>query len=497
MLPGQSKEVLPGDPTYSPEKKLVILIQPKPLSKHLITEAAGRLYPLGLFVIDALTPKEEWNVQILDEGQERFDIEKVHPETISLAGINSWTNQATRAYEIAGALRERGVPVILGGPHPSALPDEALRYADSVCIGEAEDIWASVLADVKNKDLKPIYQGDMISLDRVPILRNPLRDKYPLGSIQTARGCPYDCSFCSVTSTNGAIIRYRPIADVVEEFRHIKQKHVFFVDDNFIGSGRTGRERALELSKALANLRQQGVRKYWGTQATQNLGREDEVLEWMYKAGCRMVLFGLESVDRRVIQDVHKGINTVGDYKKHIQNTQRHGIAVIASFIFGNDSDSPTVFEDTVRFIKDSRAATQNLNIACPLPGTRLFKEVAQAGRLRYTNFPEDWEKYNLKQVVFEPENWSPIELYKKRKWAEGQLSSKPTLLRRTLRTLWDTRSPSAALIALGWNLQARSRESEYQHQIELLEKEMRQEASSAELARRPRVPTADILRQR
>src|SRR3990170_676588 len=132
-------------------KKRLLLIQPKPLSKHLITEAAGRLYPLGLFVIDALTPKEEWNVEILDEGQERFDIEKVDPKTISLAGINSWTNQAARAYEIAGALRERGVPVILGGPHPSALPDEALRYADSVCIGEAEDIWASVLADVKNK----------------------------------------------------------------------------------------------------------------------------------------------------------------------------------------------------------------------------------------------------------------------------------------------------------------------------------------------------------
>lgn len=215
------------------------------------------------------------------------------------------------------------------------------------------------------------------------------------------------------------------------------------------------------------------MRKWWGTQATQNLGQEDEVFNWMYKAGCRLVLFGLESINSCVIDDIHKPINTLGDYKMHIRNTQRHGIAVIASFIFGNDSDSPTVFEDTVRFIKDSRVATQNLNIACPLPGTRFFNELNQAGRLRYKNFPADWAKYNLNQVVLEPRNCLPLELYRKQKWAEGQLSGKPTLLRRTLRTLQDTRSLSAALIALGWNLQARSREKDYQYQIELLEKEM------------------------
>ncbi|MBI4300506.1 MAG: B12-binding domain-containing radical SAM protein [Chloroflexi bacterium] len=478
-------------------KKRIILIQPKPVNKHLISEATGRLYPLGLLVIDALTPKEEWDVEILDEGVEPFDVRRVNPETLSLAGINSWTNQAARAYEIAGALRQRGVPVILGGPHPSALPDEALRYADSICIGEAEGIWATILADVKNGELKSVYRGGMPTLDRVPILRNPLRDKYPYGSIQTARGCPYDCSFCSVTSTNGAVIRYRPVADVVEEFRNIKQKVVFLVDDNFIGSGRAGRERALELCKALADLRRQGVRKYWGTQATQNLGREDEVLDWMYKAGCRLVLFGLESVNSRVIDDVNKGINTLGDYKMHIRNTQRHGIAVIASFIFGNDADSPTVFEDTVRFIKDVRVATQNLNIVCPLPGTRLFDEVAQSGRLRYTNFPADWAKYNLHEVVLEPRTCSALELYKKRKWAERQLNGRLNLLKRTLRTLWDTRSVSAAAVALGWNLQSGSREREYQQQIELLEKEMRREASSLELSRAPQSQMADISGRR
>lgn len=249
-------EKRPSVDNITPVKKRLLLIQPRPLDKHFLTEATGRLYPLGLLVIDALTPKEEWDVEILDEGKELFDITKANPETISLAGINSWTNQAARAYEIAGALRQRGVPVILGGPHPSALPEEALRYANSVCIGEAEDVWANVLADVKNGGLRPTYcSKDKPTLDKVPILRNPLRDKYAYGFIQTARGCPFDCSFCSVTATNGAQIRYRPIADVVEEFRHIKQKAVFVVDDNFIGSGRAGRERALELCKALVALR--------------------------------------------------------------------------------------------------------------------------------------------------------------------------------------------------------------------------------------------------
>ncbi|OGE27679.1 hypothetical protein A2867_03945 [Candidatus Daviesbacteria bacterium RIFCSPHIGHO2_01_FULL_40_11] len=462
-------------------KKRLLLIQPVPASKDIISKATvgGKLYPLGLFILDALTPKEEWDVEIVDEGRKRFDIKRVNTETFSLVGINSWTNQAPRAYEIADAFRQQGVPVILGGPHPSARPEEALRYADSVCIGEAESVWARILANVRSGGLQQIYQGDRIPLEQVPILRHPLRDKYAYGLIQTARGCPHNCDFCSVTSTNGAVIRYRPIADVVEEFRNIKQKFVLVADDNFIGSGRVGQTRALDLCKALVDLRQQGVRKFWGTQATQNLGQDDELLEWMHKAGCRIVLFGLESVNRQVIDEIDKGINTMGDYKMHIQNTQRHGIAVIGSFIFGSDSDSPNVFDDTVRFIEDSRAAAQNLNILCPLPGTRLFDRVSQAGRLRYTNFPEDWEKYNLKQVVLEPKNCSPLDLYIKRREAEYQLNNKFSLLKRTIRTFWETRSLYAAGMALFWNLGGSLRMRDYRDQIKLLEEETEMIASN------------------
>lgn len=483
MLGRNGKELVAQDFSWDPSKKHILLIQPKPLNTNLITGSAdGQLYPLGLFIIDALTPEDEWDVKILDEGRERFDIERINAQNITLAGINSWTNQAPRAYDIAASLRQRGVPVILGGAHPSVLPDEALRYADSVCIGEVEGVWKDVLADVKNGGLKKIYKGGNPPLDMVPILRNPMRDKYAYASIQTARGCPNNCSFCSVTTNNGAVIRYRPIADVVEEFRHIKQNKVFVVDDNFIGAGKRGRERAIELCKELAGLRRQGIRKYWGTQATQTLGQEDEVLEWMYKAGCRLVLFGLESINPDVIKDVHKGINNINDFKKNIRNTQRHGIAVIASFVFGTDEDSPTVFEDTVRFVKDSMAAAQNLNIVCPLPGTRLFNDVLPSGRLLYTNWPRDWQEYNLKKVVLDPIIGSPLELYKRRQRAEQELCSTSALVKRIAHTLWETRSLSATVAALAWNRQSPTLRKDYEDQTKMMEKE-EQERSAQEQA--------------
>lgn len=460
--------------TLTTSKKRLLLVQPVPLSHNLLSGATvgGKLYPLGLFVLDALTPKEEWDVEIIDEGQKRIDTENLAAENFSLVGINSWTNQAPRAYEIAQAFKQRDIPVIMGGPHPSVRPEEALRYADSVCIGEAESVWTKILADVQNRGLQRIYHGEKIPLSQVPILNHPLRDKYICGSIQTARGCPHDCDYCSVTATNGAIIRYRPIADVIEEWRGIKQKIVVVTDDNFIGSGRRGRTRALDLCKALVELHQQGIRKYWGTQATHNLGQDNELLEWMHKAGCRLVLFGLDSLNIDVINEIGKPINTLGSYQENILNTQRHGIGVIGSFIFSRDSDTPDASERVLAFIKESKLAAQNLNIICPLPGTRLFNQVSPAGRLRYTNFPEDWGRYTLKEVVMQPKHGSPLDIYRERKRIEDELNNKFNLLIRTARTLWETKSLYAALLALAWNMGGRLHKHDYREQIKVLEEE-------------------------
>jgi radical SAM superfamily enzyme YgiQ (UPF0313 family) len=453
-------------------KKRIVLIQPYPENSTGVGRSTGSFPPLGLLIIDALTPKDEWDVEIIDESRSRFD-SSMDMSNISLVGISLWTNQAPRAYRIADVFRRKGIPVIFGGPHPSITPEEAMRYGDSVCVGEVEPAWTTILEDLKRGSLKQIYEGGSPSLDIVPVVKHPIMDSYRWGIIQTARGCPYNCSFCSVTLVNGRSMRYRPIKDVVEEFKNIKPRIVMVADDNFIGSGRRGKERAIELCKALYELRKQGIRKYWGTQCTQNLGQEDEVLEWMYKAGCRAVLFGLESINKKVIKDINKGINTLGDYAKNIQNTQRHGITVVGSFIFGNDNDEDNVFEDTVGFINEVGIGTQNINISCPLPGTKLFTDMKAAGRLRYTDFPRDWEKYNMRYVTLKPNNLTALELYEKRREAALELTgSNLFLLKSFIRTLWITRSPVAAFFALLWSYTSRCSKAEYEYHINLLKLE-------------------------
>ena len=454
-------------------KKRIILIQPYPENSTGVGRSTGSFPPLGLLIIDALTPRDTWDVEIIDESRSRFDSD-MDMSNIFLVGISLWTNQAPRAYNIASVFRRKGIPVILGGPHPSVIPEEAMRYGDSVCVGEVEPVWATILEDLKSDSLKRIYEGGSPPLDIVPVIKHPIMDSYRWGIIQTARGCPYNCSFCSVTIINGRSMRYRPIKDVVEEFKNIKQRIVMVADDNFIGSGRGGKERTIELCKALYEVRKQGIRKYWGTQCTQNLGQEDEVLEWMYKAGCRLVLFGLESINRKVIKDINKGINTLGDYAKNIQNTQRHGITVVGSFIFGNDNDEENVFEDTVGFINEVGIGTQNINISCPLPGTKLFTDMKAAGRLRYTNFPEDWEKYNMRYVTLKPKNLTALELYEKRREVAYKLTgSNLFLLKRFIRTLWITRSPITAFFAYLWSYTSRDSKAEYEYHINLLKREM------------------------
>ncbi len=455
-------------------KKRIVLIQPYPENQMGITKGVGLFPPLGLLTIDALTPKDTWDVEIIDEFRNRFDSKNINMSNIFLVGISFWTNQAPRAYEVAGVFRRNGIPVILGGPHPTVMPGEAIKYGDSVCVGEVESVWANILEDLSRNSLKPIYEGGSPPLETVPVIKHPLRDIYPFGIIQTARGCPYDCSFCSVTLINGRAVRYRPIKDVVEEFKSIKQRIIMVADDNFIGSGRRGRQRAIELCKALYELRKKGMKKYWGTQCTQNLGMDDELLGWMYKSGCRGVLFGLESINRKVIKDMHKGINALGDYAKNINNTQRHGIMVIGAFIFGNDGDEEDVFEDTIDFINEVGISTQNLNLSCPLPGTRLFEEMKSANRLRYINFPEDWGKYNMQYVALKPKNLSALELYEKRMWASKKMvGSNLVLLKRFIRTLWITKSPVAALFALLWSYTSRTSEAEYRYTINLLKQEL------------------------
>jgi radical SAM superfamily enzyme YgiQ (UPF0313 family) len=268
----------------NPRNPLVSLTRKSRWSKYRVWK------PLGLLVVAGLTPPE-WEITIIDENLNTPDYEALpRPD---LVGITAFTSQVNRAYELAGEFRKRGVPVVMGGIHASMCLEEALGHADSVVTGEAESVWAQVLEDVRQQDLQPVYVGDHVSMKDVPPARNDLlASGYALGSIQTTRGCPLDCNFCSVSAFNGRRYRQRPIAKVVEEFRTIREKLVLIVDDNLIGTSARHAARAKDLFRAMIRAK---LGKKWICQATVNMADDEELLALAAKAGCKGVFVGFES----------------------------------------------------------------------------------------------------------------------------------------------------------------------------------------------------------
>ena len=224
--------------------------------------------PLSLLVVAGLTPPE-WEIRIVDENLGVPDYPSMpRPD---LVGITAFTSQANRAYEVAAHFRRVGVPVVMGGIHATMCLDEVMEHVDSVVTGEAEGIWPQVLEDVRHGSLKRRYDGGLAEMNEVPLARHDLlATGYAFGAIQTTRGCPLNCNFCSVTAFNGAHYRQRPIADVVREFQSIREKRVLVVDDNLIGTRRDHIARAKDLFRAMA---QANLRKKWIAQATHQLRR--------------------------------------------------------------------------------------------------------------------------------------------------------------------------------------------------------------------------------
>ncbi|MCA9257824.1 MAG: B12-binding domain-containing radical SAM protein, partial [Planctomycetales bacterium] len=250
---------------------------------------SSRFPPLGLGIIASLTP-DEWEIELVDENFEEFSYRDA-----DLVGITAFTSAANRAYEIAAKYRDRNVPVVMGGIHASMCKEEASRYVDSVVIGEAEGVWEKLLDDASANVLKPLYRGAWLDPSEFrPPRRAVYHEGYMFASLQTSRGCPMDCNFCSVTAYNGRRYRRRPPADILAELEEISSRFVFFVDDNIIGYGEASRKRALELFQGMAERR---FDKLWFCQASINIADDEEVLEWAARAGCRMIFLGIEAED--------------------------------------------------------------------------------------------------------------------------------------------------------------------------------------------------------
>ncbi len=382
----------------NPCNPLVSMAQPSRWRRYRVWK------PLGLAVVAALTPRD-WQVTILDENLGIPDYARLpRPD---LVGITAFTSQAPRAYAIAGQFRRAGIPTLMGGIHASMCPQEALARVDAVVQGEAEAVWPGVLGDFQQGALGRVYKGEPLDLAGVPDARHDLLDRgYAFGSIQTTRGCPLNCHFCSVSAFNGHRYRYRPVGDVVREFGQIRERLVLVVDDNLIGTRPEHLARAKDLFRAMIAA---GLNKKWICQTTINLGDDEELLSLAAAAGCVGAFIGFESVSPQGLAELGKRYNIVkgDDPRARVRRIHRHGILVVGSFIIGLDSDTPGVGRRIARAAQCYGVDLINPVFLTPLPGTRLWEKMRAQGRIVADHFPDDWRYYTLSFPVARCQNLS------------------------------------------------------------------------------------------
>jgi radical SAM superfamily enzyme YgiQ (UPF0313 family) len=406
--------------------------------------------PLSLMVLAGLTPPE-WEISILDENLGVPDYPAMpRPDIV---GITAFTSQANRAYEVAAYFRRLDVPVVMGGIHATMCVDEVIERVDTVVTGEAEGIWPQVLEDARHGILKRRYDGGLAEINDVPLARHDLLvTGYAFGAIQTTRGCPLNCSFCSVTAFNGAHYRQRPIPDVVREFQLVREKYVLVVDDNLIGTRPEHIARAKDLFRALA---QANVQKEWIAQATINFADDEELLTLAAKAGCRGVFIGFESPAPEGLRELGKKFNLLKDrdFRASVRRIQRHHILVAGSFIIGLDIDEPGIGKRIAKVA--SQYGVDNLNVLflTPLPGTRLWDQMKSEGRIALDAFPEDWKYYTLTFPVARYKHLSLDGIIQEMISCNRSFYSLPGILRRVGRSFWQSRK---AVISLVGNLSFR-----------------------------------------
>jgi radical SAM superfamily enzyme YgiQ (UPF0313 family) len=400
--------------------------------------------PLSLMVLAGLTPPE-WEISIIDENLGTPDYRAMpRPD---LVGITAFTSQANRAYEVAAHFRRLGVPVVMGGIHATMCLDEVTERVDSVVTGEAEGIWPRVLEDARHGCLKRRYDGGLAEISDVPIARHDLLAKgYACGAIQTTRGCPLNCSFCSVTAFNGAQYRQRSIADVVREFQMIREKHVLVVDDNLIGTSLKHIERAKDLFRAMARAK---LRKQWVAQVSINFADDEDLLALAAKAGCIGVFIGFETPSLEGLRELGKKFNFLKgrDSCASVRRIQRHGILVAGSFIIGLDIDEPGIGKRIAEVARQYGVDNLNVLFLTPLPGTRLWDQMESEDRIALDTFPEDWKYYTLTFPVARYKHLSLEGIIGEMIFCDRNFYSMPRILRRVWSSLWQGRKPLISLV--------------------------------------------------
>jgi len=375
---------------------------------------------ISLEMLAAVTPPEH-EVVIWKSSYEKVN----YDEFFDIVGIRTTTTDSLFSYKVADEYRRRGVTVVLGGWHASAMPMEAKQHADSVVVGEGEEIWPRLLKDFQRGKLKSFYyQRKPVEPEKIPDVSSyHLKDFAP--AIQASRGCPYQCEFCSETIVNSKkIFRPRPIEKVVKEIKAMPGSTFIFHDASLT----INPEYTKNLFRAII-----GLNKHFFCNGNADvLGKDEELLELAKEAGCVGWLIGFESISQESLKSVSKKTNKVEDYIKTVDKIHEYGMMISGSFVFGFDGDTIDVFDRTKEFVDNSGIDMPDAMILTPFPGTPLFYRLEKENRI----LTKDWSKYDHRHVVFRPKNMTPDELLENTQKLYDDFFSKKDVIKRTLKSI-------------------------------------------------------------
>ena len=405
---------------------LILLIQPYAGYElpNFVMKLSAKIpsFPnLTLQQLAGIVPKDH-EVEAVDENQGkkiRFD------RGYDLVAISCRTATVPRAYEIADKFRKRNIPVVIGGYHPSALPEEAKQHADAVVIGEAEISFSKIIEDIQKNKLKNYYETDPVDPKIIPHARRDILDYYlPIAAIEATRGCPVNCDFCFVHKVKGDIHRKRPIENVIDEIKTIKQKNIFFFDASLT----TNPKYTKDLFKQMIGLN----KKFYCYGNVNVLARDEEFLKLASEAGCISWCIGFESISQKTMNNIGKTTNKIQDYKKAIEKIKDYDMNITGSFIFGFDEQETSTFEETMSMLNQLDIDVACFNILTPFPGTKLFERIKKENRI--TSF--DWTLYTCAKTVFDPKNMTQEELYNGTIWVLKEYYSIIPTVKRVFKNL-------------------------------------------------------------
>ena len=406
------------------------------------SRSTDAMHPLCFAILKSLTPADV-ETALYDERVEAVPLD----EPTDLVAMTVETYTARRSYQLAAEFRRRGVPVVMGGYHPTFLPEEALRYADAVVAGDAEGVWPRVVEDARSGNLQPLYRRE-----EFPSLGGSRPDRSifagkryaPVGLVQYGRGCRYNCNFCSIRAFYGGSLRQRSTEEVVEEIKRLRSKFIFLVDDNIF----VDVPKAAELFEALIPLK-----ILWSCQVSIDIAHQAELVKLMRRSGCVNALVGFESLNPESLTQMRKGWNLkYGDYQSAIKVFQDAGIMIYGTFVFGYDHDTVESFDQAVQFAIQNKFYLANFNPLTPTPGADLYTQLAQENRLIYDRWWLDPE-FRYGHATFHPKGMTADELTAGCLRARLRFNTYRSLMQRALAPRTNLRSPYRLGIFLLSNL--------------------------------------------